>query len=253
MSGPEIEEPIQVPGYQLRVELARGGMGAVYRAYQVSMDRVVAVKVLAGKFTEDAVFVERFMKEARLAARLNHPNIVQAIDVAESDGHYFFVMELVEGSALSALLRERGKLPPLEACGLVLQIARALEHASRFGMLHLDVKPGNIMVTPTGCAKLADFGLARHVEDEDILCAQKKVIFGTPHYMSPEQIAGADLDSRSDIYSLGVTFYEMVTGLNPSRRRRRAKCSRRSRPARSRRPASPSRRCPRTSRWSSRR
>ena len=215
MSGPNTEKPIQIAGYHLAVELARGGMGAVYRAYQISMDRVVAVKVLAGKFTEDVVFVERFLKEARAAARLNHPNIVQAIDVAESDGHYYFVMEFVEGSALSAMLRERGKLPPLEACGLVVQIARALEHASRFGMLHLDVKPGNIMVTPAGCAKLADFGLARHMEDEDTIYAQKKVIFGTPHYMSPEQIAGADLDSRSDIYSLGVTFYEMVTGHNP--------------------------------------
>ena len=215
MSGPDTEKPIQVPGYHLRTELARGGMGAVYRAYQISMDRVVAVKVLAGKFTEDAVFVERFLKEARAAARLNHPNIVQAIDVAGADGNYYFVMEFVEGSALSTLLRERGKIPPLEACGLVVQIARALEHASRFGMLHLDVKPGNIMVTPAGCAKLADFGLARHIEDEDTIRAQKKVIFGTPHYMSPEQIAGADLDSRSDIYSLGVTFYEMVTGHNP--------------------------------------
>jgi hypothetical protein len=215
MSGPDAEKPIQVPGYQLRDELARGGMGTVYRAYQVSMDRIVAVKVLAGRFVEDAVFVERFLKEARAAARLNHPNIVQAIDVAGADGHYCFVMEFVEGSALSALLRERGKLPPLEACGLVVQIARALEHASRFGMLHLDVKPGNILVTPAGCAKLADFGLARHMEDEDTLRAHKKVIFGTPHYMSPEQTAGADLDSRSDIYSLGVTFYEMVTGRNP--------------------------------------
>ncbi len=215
MSGPDTEKPIQVPGYHLRAELAHGGMGAVYSAYQISMDRVVAVKVLAGKFTEDAVFVERFLKEARAAARLNHPNIVQAIDVAGADGNYYIVMEFVEGSALSALLRERGKLPPLEACGLVVQIARALEHASRFGMLHLDVKPGNILVTPAGCAKLADFGLARHMEDEDTIRAHKKVIFGTPHYMSPEQIAGADLDSRSDIYSLGVTFYEMVTGHNP--------------------------------------
>jgi serine/threonine-protein kinase len=215
MSGPNTEKPFQVAGYHLRAEIARGGMGAVYSGYQISMDRVVAVKVLAGKFTEDAVFVERFLKEARAAARLTHPNIVQAIDVAESDGRYYFVMEFVEGSALSALLRERGKLPPLEACGLVVQIARALEHASRFGMLHLDVKPGNIMVTPAGCAKLADFGLARHMEDEDTLYAQKKVIFGTPHYMSPEQIAGADLDSRSDIYSLGVTFYEMVAGHSP--------------------------------------
>jgi len=214
---------VQIAGFRLQSEIARGGMGSVWRAYQVSMDRPVAVKVLAPKFTEDKVFVERFLKEARAAARLNHPNIVQAIDVAEADGRYYFVMEFVEGSALSALLQEHGKIPPLEACGIVAQVARALEHASQSGMLHLDVKPGNIlvvgadpgMVSPAARAKLADFGLARHVAEVDTLYAEKKVIFGTPQYMSPEQIAGGELDSRSDIYSLGVTFYEMVTGRNP--------------------------------------
>ena len=191
-------------------------MGSVYRAYQVSMDRTVALKLLASKYTEDRVFVERFLKEARAAAMLNHPNIVQAIDAGEAEGQYYFVMEFVEGATLTALLRQRGRIPSLEACGIVIQVARALEHSDRHAMLHLDVKPGNIMFTPTGLAKLGDFGLARHVEDEDTLYAHKRVVFGTPPYMSPEQIKGiADLDARTDIYSLGVTFYEMVTGRNP--------------------------------------
>ena len=212
----ETPPPTQVAGFRIQDLIAKGGMGAVYRAYQVSMDRTVAVKVLATQYTADPVFAERFLKEARAAARLSHPNIVQAIDVGQAEGRYYFVMEYVEGPTLATLVRERKKLPPAEACGVITQIARALLHANRVGMLHLDIKPGNIMLTPTGLAKLADFGLARHVEDEDTIYAQKKIIFGTPHYMSPEQIRGGpDLDTRSDIYSLGVTFYELATGKNP--------------------------------------
>jgi serine/threonine protein kinase/formylglycine-generating enzyme required for sulfatase activity/predicted transcriptional regulator len=205
-----------IGGFKLLDRISRGGMGAVYKALQVSMDRTVALKLLAQKYIDDEVFVERFLKEARAAARLSHPNIVQAIDVGESEGRYYFAMELVEGSTLSAILRKQERMPPLEACGIIAQIGRALEHANHYGMLHLDVKPANIMLTPTGLAKLADFGLARHIEDEDTLYAHKKVIFGTPAYMSPEQMRGSsDTDGRSDIYSLGVTFYELVTGKNP--------------------------------------
>jgi len=214
----ETSLPQDIPGFRLVECVSRGGMGAVYRAYQVSMDRVVAVKLLARKYTADEVFVERFLKEARAAARLSHPNIVQAIDVGQANGTYYFVMEFVEGSSLSTLLREKGRIPALEACAIIIQVARALEYAAHHGMLHLDIKPANILMTPTGLAKLADFGLARHVEDEDTLRTQKRVIFGTPPYMSPEQLSGAtDLDCRSDIYSLGVTFRELVTGQNPFR------------------------------------
>jgi len=210
------QEPRQIAGFRLLECISSGGMGAVYKAYQISMDRTVAFKVLAKKYTDDPVFVDRFLKEARAAARLSHPNIVQAIDVGEAEGVYYFVMELVEGSTLSALLKEKGKIPSLDSCEIISQVARALEHAARYGMLHLDVKPGNIMLTHTGLAKLADFGLARHIEDVDTLYAEKKVVFGTPPYMSPEQIRGVgNLDGRSDIYSLGVTFYELVTGTNP--------------------------------------
>lgn len=216
MESPDADISIRIPGYELLERLSSGGMGSVYKARQLSMDRIVAIKLLGHKYTDDPVFVERFLKEARAAAHLSHPNIVQGIDVGEAEGTYYFVMELVEGSALSTFLRERGKLPSLEACAVVSQAARAIEHASHFQMLHLDVKPANILVTKTGLAKLTDFGLARHVEDEDTLYRHKKVIFGTPAYMSPEQIRGvSDLDSRSDIYSLGVTFFELVTGQNP--------------------------------------
>ena len=214
----DADNPEHIAGFTLLECISKGGMGSVHRARQISMDRIVAVKLLAKKYTDDTVFIERFLKEARAAARLSHPNIVQAIDVGDSGCTYYFAMELVEGSTLSDILREKRRIPPLEACGIISQIARALEHASRYGMLHLDIKPGNIMLTPTGLAKLADFGLARHVEDEDTLYTEKKVIFGTPAYMSAEQLRGVpDLDGRSDIYSLGVTFYELVTGRNPFR------------------------------------
>lgn len=191
-------------------------MGAVYRAVQISIDRTVAVKLLAAKYSADSVFVERFLREARAAARLNHPNIVQAIDVGEADGHYYFVMEFVEGHTLADMLKERGRIPVSEALDIIKQIARALENAGRFNMLHLDVKPPNILIAANGAAKLGDFGLARHVEDEDTIYASRKVIFGTPCYMSPEQVKGVtDLDCRTDVWSLGVTFYEIVTGRNP--------------------------------------
>ncbi len=215
MAPSDSQTPAQVAGFRLLEEIARGGMGTVYRAYQLSMDRPVAVKLLAPKYTQDELFTQRFLKEARSAARLNHPNIIQAIDVGQAQGWYYFAMEFVEGVTLARLLRERSKLPAPEATGIILQIARAIEHAGRLGLLHLDIKPGNIMLTPTGLAKLGDFGLARHVQDEDAIYAQKRIIFGTPMYMSIEQIRGGELDGRSDIYSLGITFYELVTGRNP--------------------------------------
>jgi len=211
------DKPIaRIAGYRLTERIARGGMGSVYKAVQESIDRTVAVKLLGAKYASDSVFVERFLREARAAARLNHPNIVQAIDVGRADGHYYFVMEYVEGPTLAALLKERGTIAPAEAVEIVKHVARGLENAGRMNMLHLDVKPANILVAPNGLAKLGDFGLARHVEDEDAIYAAKKVVFGTPCYMSPEQIMGAgDLDGRSDIWSLGVTFYEIVAGKTP--------------------------------------
>jgi serine/threonine-protein kinase len=216
---PRSDIPERIAGFQLAEEIARGGMGAVYKAHQISIDRVVALKVLSARYTDDPVFRERFLREARAAARLNHPNIVQAIDVGEAGGHFYFAMEFVDGRSLAALLKDRGRLLPEEACAIVLQVARALEHAALYGMVHLDVKPSNILVTPAGLAKLADFGLARHVEDTDLIYSRRKIVFGTPHYMAPEQLesgaAGAAADARCDLYALGVTFYELVTGRNP--------------------------------------
>jgi len=210
------KEPSAVDGFRLLKRIGRGGMATVYKAVQVSIGRIVAVKILHPQYAADAVFVSRFQREARAAARLNHPNIVSGIDVGESEGRHYFAMEYVEGRSLARALREDGPMTPKAALGVVTQIARALEHAHAYGMVHLDIKPGNIMLTPEGHAKLADFGLARRVEDDDELYNERRLIFGTPGYMPPEQLkAGAEVDIRADIYSLGVTFYEMLSGRCP--------------------------------------
>ena len=219
---PSEAEPIRIGGFKVRRRIAQGGMATVYEAEQLSIGRTVALKVLRGRLAEDKVFVGRFQREARAAARLSHPNIVSAIDVGEADGRHYFVMEYVDGETVGARLRRTGPMDAQEAAQIVVQIARALDHAHTYGMVHLDVKPGNIMLTASGEAKLADFGLARKVEDVDILYSERRLVFGTPAYMSPEQLRpGGDVDTRTDVYSLGVTFYEMVVGKRAFRSRAR--------------------------------
>ena len=184
----------------------------MYKARQVSMDRYVALKVLALRFASDKAFAERFLREARAAAQLSHPNIVQAIDVGEADGRHYFAMEFVAGESVSTALSARGPADPEAALDIVTQVVRALGFAHSHHIVHLDVKPPNILVTDKGLAKLADFGLARRVTDPDALRAATKLMFGTPRYMSPEQVSGEEkLDGRADLYSLGVTWYEMLT------------------------------------------
>ena len=206
----------QIPGYQLIGKLGSGAMADVYRARQVSLDRDVAIKVLPKRFTEDPAFVERFYAEGRAAAKLNHSNIVQAIDVGSAGERHFFVMELVEGSTVFDHLQKHGKYKEKEALAIAIQIAEALKHAHDKGFIHRDVKPKNIMLTPSGIAKLADMGLARKVSDREAAEAEAGKAFGTPFYISPEQIRGeVDVDARCDIYGLGATFYHMVTGRVP--------------------------------------
>ena len=199
--------------YRLLEEIGRGGMAVVYKAYQPTLDRYVAIKVLPHQFTFDREFVERFLREARAAARLNHPHIVTIHDVGEANGTYFIVMEYLEGPSLADLLRQQGALPPQQAAQIVAQVASALDYAHGQGFVHRDVKPSNVLLGAGGMAKLTDFGIVRAAEGTRL--TQTGTLLGTPEYMSPEHIRGRGVDARSDIYSLGVVAYEMLTGRVP--------------------------------------
>jgi serine/threonine-protein kinase len=206
----------QIPGYVLLAKLGAGTEATTYKAKQVSLDRVVAIKVLHKRLSEDAEYVERFYREGKAAAKLNHPNIAQAFDVGEAGGYHYFVMEYIEGHELHEQLAKGEAYSEREALRIVIQVARALEHAHSQGLVHRDVKPRNIMITKDGTAKLVDLGLARDVTDIETGRAEAGRAFGTPYYISPEQIRGEmDIDFRADIYSLGATFYHMVTGRVP--------------------------------------
>ncbi len=216
---PEIEEQRagqQIPGYALISRLGAGAMATVYKARQLSLDRLVAIKVLPRKFSQNQQFVERFYAEGKAAAKLNHPNIVQAIDVGKAGNYHYFVMEYVDGHTVFDDITEKGPYNETEALTVIIQTAKALEHAHKAGFIHRDVKPKNIMITQSGQAKLADMGLARAVSDREAAEAEQGKAYGTPYYISPEQIRGSvDIDFRADIYSLGATMYHMVTGRVP--------------------------------------
>ena len=204
----------KIPGYVILELLGEGGMGVVYKARQESLDRIVAIKVLPSRAAKETTFIKRFLAEARTVARLNHENIIGGIDVGEADGTYYFVMEHVEGESVADLIRRKSYLEERVALQIAAQMARALQHAHKHGLVHRDVKPQNILLTRNSLAKLCDMGLAK-VQSEQQGDAQG-VPVGTPHYLSPEQARGeADVDIRSDIYSLGATLYHMLTGVTP--------------------------------------
>jgi serine/threonine-protein kinase len=212
----------QIPGYQLLGKLGKGAMATVYKAKQISLDRIVAVKVLPKRSSDNIEFVERFYKEGKAAARLAHNNIVQAIDVGStSDGYHYFVMEYVEGKTLYDVMQpppvgEGRAFTEQAALDIIIQIADALHHAHQRGLIHRDVKPKNILLTPQGVAKLTDLGLARAADDKEAAESEAGKAYGTPYYISPEQIRGdVDIDFRADIYSLGATMYHLVTGSPP--------------------------------------
>jgi len=212
----EAQAGTQIPGYKLGAKIGSGAMAAVFKAKQLSLDRTVAIKVLPRRLSENAEFVERFYREGQAAAKLNHANIVQAIDVGEAGGYHYFVMEYVRGHTLYDELISEEALTEQRALEIIIQIARALEHAHKQGLIHRDVKPKNIMITRDGVAKLADMGLARTAADEEVAQAEAGRAFGTPYYISPEQIRGeVDIDFRADIYSLGATLYHAITGHVP--------------------------------------
>jgi serine/threonine-protein kinase len=189
-------------------------MAEVYRAHDQLLDRPVALKVLFPELSVDRSFVERFRREAQAAANLSHPNIVPVFDWGEDGGTYFIVMEFVDGRALSSILRTAGPLHPDRAAEIVADVAGALSYAHRHGVVHRDVKPGNVLITEEGTIKVTDFGIARAVNTEESL-TQTGAVMGTATYFSPEQAEGMGVDARSDIYSLGVVLFEMVTGRPP--------------------------------------
>ena len=206
----------QIPGFQVIKRLGSGAMAAVYLAKQLSLDRMVAIKILPQRFTNNAEFVERFYAEGRAAAKLNHPNIVGALDVGRAGDTHFFVMEYVEGRTVYDDMREHKRYKEDEALVVMTQIARAMEHAHNAGIIHRDIKPKNIMITTEGVAKLADMGLARAVSDREAAEAEQGKAFGTPYYISPEQVRGEKhIDLRADLYSFGATFYHALTGRVP--------------------------------------
>jgi len=200
--------------YEILAELGAGGMGRVYRARDLTLERLVALKTLAAQFGGDPAFVHRFLKEARAAARLNHPNIVQIYAFGQEGGTYYLAMEYVDGRSLGALLRS-GPLAEPDAISVVRHACRALAVAHAEGLVHRDIKPDNLMLTRKGEVKLVDLGIAKRLDEEQSLTQTGHAV-GTPHYISPEQISGSkDIDGRADIYSLGATLYHLVTGHTP--------------------------------------
>jgi serine/threonine-protein kinase len=206
----------QIPGYQMLGTLGKGSMGVVFKAKQVSVDRIVAIKVLLEPLAQNREFIKRFEREAKIAAKLSHNNVVNAIDAGEVDGHYYFVMEYVEGITIKDFLDKKSCFEEKDALRIAIAVAEALKHAHERGLIHRDIKPENVIITKDGNVKLADLGLARLTDDEKLGLSEAGMAIGTPYYISPEQVRGQiNIDIRADIYSLGATLYHMVTGKVP--------------------------------------
>jgi serine/threonine-protein kinase len=198
--------------YQILAELGRGGMGVVYKARDVKLDRIVALKRLLTK--DNRLFIDRFMKEAKSIAAMNHPNIIQIFDIGEDGEGFFITTEFVEGTDLSKLIAKQKQLPPKSALRVFVPVCRAMQYAHEKGVIHRDIKPANILLTADGTPKIADFGLARLESEKDL--EKTGIIMGTQFYASPEQFTDTKhVDHRTDIYSLGAMFYEMITGFSP--------------------------------------
>jgi serine/threonine protein kinase len=219
---PADEEPPLFAGatvgkYEIRRLLGKGAMGFVYEALDTALQRPVALKVLAPRIAARQEIPRRFIREARLAARLSHPNAVAVYDVGREDDVYYIAMELVRGRSVNERIAAEGPMDPAEAAGVIAQACRALAAAHRAGMIHRDIKPANIMYADDGTVKLADFGLAKSLDGEsgnESLTAEDRVV-GTPKYLSPEQARNEPLDGRADIYSLGATYYALLTARPP--------------------------------------
>jgi len=199
--------------YQVGSEIGQGGMGTVYKGYDPTLERYVALKVMAPHLTWEEEFVERFLREARAAARLRHPNIVTIYDVGRDRGSYYFSMDYVEGKTVAQLIKERGPTSIGEALRILKPLASALDYAHENGLVHRDIKPSNVVVSDDGHVTLMDFGIARASRSTRL--TRSGAVMGTPEYMAPEQARGDDVDRRTDQYALGVIAYEMLVGKAP--------------------------------------
>jgi serine/threonine-protein kinase len=205
-----------IPGYSILARIGRGGMGAVFKAIQLSMNRLVALKILPVTLAKDKSYIRRFLREARSAAQMNHTNLTRVYDVGSYRGVFYFSMEFVEGATLYDLIQSEEGIDVETATDIVLQAARGLRHAHSHSIVHRDIKPENIMIATDGSVKVTDMGLAKRMDAADHDITLTGQVIGTPCYMSPEQITSPKfVDDRSDIYSLGATFYHMVTGRRP--------------------------------------
>ncbi|MBV9042172.1 MAG: serine/threonine protein kinase [Acidimicrobiia bacterium] len=200
--------------YELRQHAARGGMADVYHGWDRRLSREVAIKILRPELSADDEYVDRFRDEARTAARLTHPNIVSVYDTGSDEGDAYMVMEWVDGPTLAQVIRADAPLPVERACRIGADIAAGLQYAHENGVTNRDVKPSNVLLSPTGHAKVTDFGIAK-VPEQSTVETLPGVVLGTPAYLAPEQLTGRPADNRSDVYGLGTVLYEMVTGRKP--------------------------------------
>ena len=209
-----MSEQTTIGRYRITAELGRGGMGVVYKAWEESLQRYVAIKMLGDALAHDDALVERFLREARAVADLSHPNVVQVFTVDTHEGRPYFAMEYVEGESLKDLIHTSRRIDPRRAARIVREAASGLDAAHAKGVIHRDVKPDNIMLTKYGGVKVVDFGIARTADAESRLTGTGMMV-GTPNYLCPEVCLGQEVDGRSDLFSLGVVFYEMLAGTSP--------------------------------------
>src|SRR5262249_35886665 len=205
----------QLGHYDIVSELGRGGMGVVYKGYEASLNRYVAIKVLAESLAHDQSVKERFLREARSMASLNDPHIIQIYFIGDDAGQTYFVMEFVDGESLGSVLKRETKLKPEQAAKIIHQTALGLATAHDKGVIHRDIKPGNLMITARGAVKIADFGIALSAQDFSKKLTSTGEFVGTPGYLSPEVCQGKPVDQRSDIFSLGIVLFECLAGRMP--------------------------------------
>ena len=203
-----------VSGYRIEEMIGKGGMGAVYRARDTALDRLVAIKALNPELSANSEFLKRFRQEAQIQAKLNHPNIVGLFALTEEFGTHYMVMEYAPGRTLKEFINSIGPIPEKRAIPILSQVLNALDFAHKRGIIHRDIKPSNIIVDSDDNVKILDFGIARVMGEQGLTRTGQNI--GTVYYMSPEQVrADKDIDARSDIFNLGITFYEMLTGRTP--------------------------------------